>query len=207
MAETTKTLKNLPTWNGDREGFQLWWTRFKAYASKEGWAKALKPEFEKELPDKEEGAFDSDPDVAKLQKNAVKLNAEAVWAISMALTTNSIMTKYYATISEEYPEGVAWKTVQSILLEYQPKDDLAAVEYRERLAKVSMKDNEDPKVLIEKLDEIRNMYSHANFVVQEVDLVAVAMQKAPDVYKAALAQEQRIRRRVDNKPLVFSDVY
>jgi len=94
MTETTKTLKNLPTWNGNHEGFQLWWTRFRAYASKEGWAKALKPEFKSELPDKEEGAFSSDTTVARAQKNAIKLNAEAVWAISMALTTNSIMTKY-----------------------------------------------------------------------------------------------------------------
>jgi hypothetical protein len=109
MTDTSKPIK-LPTWNGDRETFQLWWTRFKAYASKDGWKRALRPSFANELPSKEEGAFYSDPAIAKQQKEAVKLNAETVWAISMALTMNSIMTKYYATISEDYPEGVAWKT-------------------------------------------------------------------------------------------------
>jgi Arginine methyltransferase-interacting protein, contains RING Zn-finger len=202
----SKSIK-LPTWNGDREAFQLWWTRFKAYASKDGWAKALKPSFANELPSKEEGAFDSNPAIAKTQKEAVKMNSEAVWAITMALTSNSIMTKYYATIDDDYPEGVAWKTIHAILTEYQPKDDIAAIEYHDRLALVSMKDNEDPKVLYEKLNVIRNMYSHANFVVQESELVSMAMQKAPDLYKASLAQEQRIRRRVDNKPLTLDDVY
>jgi hypothetical protein len=46
-----------------------------------------------------------------------------------------------------------------------------------------MKDNKDPKVLYEKLNEIRNMYSHANFVVQEAKLASAAMQKAPDLYR------------------------
>jgi Arginine methyltransferase-interacting protein, contains RING Zn-finger len=207
VTDTSKTIK-LPTWNGDRKTFQLWWTRFKAYANKDGWIKALKPAFANKLPSKEEGAFDSDPAaIAKKQKEAVKLNAEAVWAISMALTTNSIMTKYYATIHEDYPEGVAWKTIHAIQTEYQPKDDIAAIEYRDQLAEVTMKDNEDPKVLYEKLNEIRNMYTHANFVVQEAELALAAMQKAPDLYKALLAQEQRIRRRVDNKPLSLDNVY
>lgn len=195
MTNTSKSIK-LPTWNANRETFQLWWTRFKAYAAnKDRWAKALKPSFANELPSKEEGAFDSNPTIAKKQKEAVKWNAETVWPISMALTTNSIMTKYYAMI-------------HAILTEYQPKDDIAAVEYRDRLlAEVSMKDHEDPKVLYEKLNGIRNMYSDANFIIQEVELVSTAMQKAPDLYKASLAQEQRIRRRVENNPSSLDDVY
>lgn len=122
------------------------------------------------------------------------------------------MTKYYTMINEEYPAaGVVQKMIKmkSILTKkYQWKQGyLTAVKYRERLAKVNMKENEDPKVLIEKLDKIRNM--HPNFVIEEVDLVAVAVQKVPDVLynKAVLAQEQHIRHRVENKPLMLSDVY
>lgn len=72
---------------------------------------------------------------------------------------------------------------------------------------ISMKDNDDQNVLYEKLNMIRNMFSHDNFVAQEGELVSKAMQKAPDLYKASLAQEQRIRCQVDSKMLTLDDVY
>jgi hypothetical protein len=146
--------------------------------SKDGWAKALKPSFANELPSKEEGTFNSNSVLAKEQKAATKLNSEAIWALTMALTSNSIMMKYYyMMIDDDYLlEGVAWKTIHAILTKYQPKHDIAAIKYLDRLALVSMKDNDDPKVLYEKLNMTsRNMYSYSNFVVQEGELVSAAM--------------------------------
>jgi hypothetical protein len=202
----------IPLWDGEREGFRIWWTKFEAVASIEGWDKALRPEFEQELPENKDAFDDINPDKAQKQREAVHLNSKAVFALCMSLTSNRIMTKYYSSITKEYPQGVAWKAVKAILDEYLPSkyDFTVIAEYRKKLANVTMKENEDPKVLYEELCRIKNMYAYpGSFDVSEGDLVAVAIQKAPHVYRSALFQlKQKFRQKMDsNQPLKLDDVY
>lgn len=187
----SKTMKHLPQWDGERKTFQVWWTRFQSYAALQGWAVALKEDFERKLPMKEEGAFDAnDSTVAASQEAAVKMNQEAVLAFVMAFTSDRCMSVYYSTQCEDWPNGVAWKVAKAIRDEYQPRDRISLVEFGRRLSEVTMTDTDEPKVLFEQLASIRNMFKDAAFSIHDEDLIAVVMEKAPRKYASVMTVVQ-----------------
>jgi hypothetical protein len=151
----------------------------------------LKEDYASKLPSKEEGAFDTiDTRVAAAQEAAVKKNHEAVLAFVMAFTSDQCMAVYYATQSDDWPNGVAWKIAKRIRDEYQPNDRIALVEYRTMLSEVKMKDNDEPKVMFDQIANICNMFQDASFTINEDELIAVVMQKAPRKYMNMIAMTQ-----------------
>ena len=53
-----------------------------------------------------------------------------------------------------------------------------------------MKESDEPRILFEQLAAIHNMFKDAMFKIQEEDLIAVVMEKAPAKYASILAMEQ-----------------
>ena len=59
-----------------------------------------------------------------------------------------------------------------------------------RLNKVSMKANEEPDILFQQLAEIQDQHNNSNAPVEEMDLIAVAYNVAPERYQSVLAMLQ-----------------
>ena len=77
--ETTTKVTSLPTFDGKKDKFQQYWTKFEGYANLNGFAAALEEGGEDILPDTD------DEEVAdKKAKRARSCNSKAVYALTMS---------------------------------------------------------------------------------------------------------------------------
>jgi hypothetical protein len=63
--------------------------------------------------------------------------------------------------------------VAAMLQRYMPQDTVTRVELRQMLNKVSMKPNDDPRVIFEQISTIENRYTTATQTIETEDLIAV----------------------------------
>ena len=79
----------LPTFDGKKDSFQVWWIRFQAYAHLKG----FKASFEKEadLPSSEKEALDVTIADGKKKQAAKDRNAMAVSCFTLAFTTTGLL--------------------------------------------------------------------------------------------------------------------
>jgi hypothetical protein len=176
----------LPVFDGENKNFQIWWTRFKAYAAVKKFAQAIKTTADPNLPAKEDAA-----NLTAAQTTALERNMMAIASLTMAFQTEGLMNVIYKAESDDWPSGKAHIVVELLFKKYKPVDTISRVEMRQRLNQVSMKNNQDPKVLFDQLASIENAYNTANRQIDQDDLIAVVLDKAPRDYKAVLTSEQR----------------
>lgn len=125
----------LPTFDGTAEKFQIWWTRFWAYASVFAFAAALATGGEATLPAREDAVIDEATPAGVLSAAAKKRNAIAVAQLTMAFTSNGTMALVYEAVTDEWPSGLAHRIVAALKQKYQPQDTMTRVELRQRLNK------------------------------------------------------------------------
>ena len=97
----------------------------------------------------------------------------------------------HKAISTDWLIGLAYLVVKALFHKYKPIDTISRVEMCLKLNQVNMKKTEDPSTLFEQIGSIQNQYNTATRRVDEADLVAVVLEKAPEEYKAILTSEQR----------------
>jgi hypothetical protein len=95
-----------------------------------------------------------------------------------------------ASITEEYPNGLAYIVVEELQKKYLPLDTMTRIELRTELNNICMKRKENPSALFEHIVSIRNRYNQGTYKVSMDDLFAVVMAAAPMEYQAALVAEQ-----------------
>ena len=191
--ETSDRSAKLPLFDGKKGKFQMWWTRFQAYARVHKFTKALRPGGEPDLPDKEDEDI-PDSDSKKSEKEAArKRNDMAVANLTMAFQTDKLLGLVYKSQDDNWPGGKAHLIVERMMKKYMPKDTMSRVEMRQGLNKVSMKKDEDPTTLFEQLSAIENAYNTESRKIDEDDLVAVILDKAPKEYKSVITAEQQAR--------------
>jgi len=78
--------------------------------------------------------------------------------------------------------------MELLLAKYIPQDTLSRIEVRQKLSKLKMSTNGDPKTLFEKIQTILN--SAVSVKVDDEDLVAIVLQLAPKNYAQVLTAEQ-----------------
>ena len=93
--------------------------------------------------------------------------------------------------TDEWPNGLAYMVVKELLDKYKPSDNMSRVEAGLMLINVTMKKNDDPSVLFEKISEIQNRYNTVTRKLDEEDLIATVIAVAPAEYKSLLTAEQR----------------
>jgi hypothetical protein len=64
---------------------------------------------------------------------------------------------------------------------------------RTRLSQVSMKNEDDPRVLFSQLASIQSAYNNTTRKIDQDDLIAVVLEKSPEKYKSVLTAEQRVK--------------
>ena len=196
MSEESGTkLTTLPKFNGKKEKFATFIVKFESYAYLNGFRKYLYESTAK-LPDKEEDIDDLDSSTAadKAKIKAIRGNAKAVHALSMAFGKQSLLSLVHKSKTEKWPSGVAYKIIEYLKTKYQPSDDYAMVEKQNDLNKLKMKKDADPSDLIEELHGIRNRYKTETYTVPESELVTTLIRVAPTEYASVITSVRKEAR-------------
>ena len=137
MSDSNKSVA-LPTFSGKDEAFQVWWTKFRAFATAKGFVAALLKK-EADLPDREDATLDESDANQKKRIKARERNSLAMAYLLNAFKAEADISLAYETMTDAWPGGLAYKVVESLKEIYQPKDSVTEVELYERLMNVKMK--------------------------------------------------------------------
>jgi hypothetical protein len=150
-ADTNKGLL-LPFFNGDPNKFKGWWMRFKAYATIKNFAAAIERTKETELPATE--VTDVSSDMPK--KSARDRNMMAIACLTASFQDDGLLNMVEQSMTSDWPSGLACVVVDELFKKYRPVDVMSRVEMRSRLNHVSMKTDDDPRVMFDQLASIQN---------------------------------------------------
>ena len=114
--ETTTKVTSLPTFDGKKDKFQQYWTKFEGYANLNGFAAALEEGGEDILPD-----TDDEEVTDKKAKRARNRNSKAVYALTMSFRKQRLMALVHKGKTEKYPKGLAHLIVKELKKKYAPK--------------------------------------------------------------------------------------
>jgi len=148
----------LPTFDGEDESYQVFWTKFRAFATAKGFVGALMGR-ETQLPARESTVLDETNDADKLRIKAKQNNSLAMAYLLSAFKAEADISLAYETMTDEWPGGLAYKVIEKLQEIYQPKDSVTEVELYARLLNVKMKPKENPKILFEQVAAIQNWYN------------------------------------------------
>jgi len=106
MSEASKAV-NVPSFSGKNEEYEMFWTRFQAYASLKGFEAYIDPNtVNSQLPVKYD-VFDTDDAVKKIEEDAVNRNQQAVVAFTLAFKSQALMNIVNQGKTTNYPNGLA----------------------------------------------------------------------------------------------------
>jgi hypothetical protein len=95
--------------------------------------------------------IDTSTDQGKQTKLAKDRNNMAMANYTMTFTSAQTLGLIYKAQDLSWPAGLAHKVVTALKSKYQPLEMVSLVEMRQTMAKVSMKKNDEPIVLFEKI--------------------------------------------------------
>ena len=191
--EASKKIQ-VPVFSGKSDEFQVWWMRFKAYATLIGFAMAINQTKETDLPDNETEST-AEPHTDK-NKEAKKRNLTAMYYLTLAFTTDAMMGVIFTSQTAEWPSGLAYLVVAALYNKFRPKDTISRVEMRMKLARLSMKPNEKPSVIFEAISSIKNQFYRTitndgtKNTIDDEEYLAAAMAAAPDKCKSIVTSVQ-----------------
>ena len=178
----------LPIFDGEAKKFQMWWTRFNAYASVYKFRQAIQENGDEDLPESFKEVFDEETPEGKKKMAAIKRNEIAMASFTMAFTTETLMGLVYKASNVDWPSGLTKLVVQGLLQKYRPLDSVSKVEMYIRMSQVNMKKGADPSTLFDQIHAIDNQ-----FVVDQSNLIAAVMHAATEDYHSIISTERRIR--------------
>eukprot|EP00957_Ditylum_brightwellii_P168767 12846279-Ditylum_brightwellii.AAC.1 len=111
----------------------------------------------------------------------------------MAFTTEALIGIVYASMTDEWPTGKANMVVILLHEKFAPKDLVSKIELRRHLNGISMKKEEDPSKLFEKIAALQNRYNTASYQIPMDEMIATVLEKAPKEYGTVLTVEQRTK--------------
>ena len=175
--------------DGEEENYQVYWTKFRAFATAKGFIPALLGR-DANLPTSENAVLDETVDTDKPKIKARKANSLAMAYLLSSFKAEADISLAYETMDDDWPGGLAYKVVEKLKGIYQPKDSVTEVELYTRLMTVKMKTKEDPKTLFEQIATIQNWYTSGTTRVPKEQLIAVVLRAAPTEYASVLTSEQ-----------------
>jgi hypothetical protein len=105
--DSDKMSVRLPMFDGDHKKFQMWNTRFRAFATVSRFAEALAPQAM--MPAREDELIDETTDDGRLKALAIRRNGVAMVAnLSMAFISEGTMGLVYKAMTPEWPGGLAY---------------------------------------------------------------------------------------------------
>ena len=109
MSEDSSTGMKTPSFDGKKENYQMWWTRFEAFASVKNVERAL--EDDADMPSTAAAALLLDPTQSgdKPALSAVRRNKVAWAQLTLALNSESLLALMNGTKDTNWPSGLAKK--------------------------------------------------------------------------------------------------
>jgi len=190
-----KTVR-VPTFNGDKEKFQAWWIRFKAYAKVAGFSTAITTDPEVDLPANQVEANSltgSDANTKKKQA-AVSRNDAAMANLTLAFTSDELLGMIITAQTSDWPDGLACDVIKDLFKKYKPEDIMSLVDEKVELAKIRMSPNEEPKKLFDRIIAVETRFNTKTRQIGEAEKIAVVLSQAPKQYQGVLTSEQCLRR-------------
>jgi hypothetical protein len=120
----------VPVFNGDEENYDQWEIQWRAFAQVKNLANALGKGLDTNLPDSvaDYNRTEKSGTTSKEQKAAVKANRQAIAYLTLALKPMELLQLITRAITDEWPEGEAWKVMQQLQEIYHPNDIQAIAE-------------------------------------------------------------------------------
>jgi hypothetical protein len=117
----------------------------------------------------------------------------AISCLTMAFQDDALLNMIEQSETAAWPSGLAHMVVDELFKKYRPVDIISRVEMRTKLSKVTMKQNDDPRLLFNQLASIQSEYRSVTQKIDQYDLIAVVLENAPEKYKSILTAEQRTK--------------
>ena len=159
MESSSEKSVRLPTFDGKEKNFRIWWKRFTGYAGLYKFKQALVVGGEKELPAKGTDVPDTTTDAGKAEARALWRNEVAMANFAMAFTTEGLINMLDSATCNDWPDGKAHLVVEALFAKYEPKDVMSLVELQDALHGMSMKKEQAPAELFEKLKSVENRFA------------------------------------------------
>jgi hypothetical protein len=180
----------VPKWDGKGSKFQLWWTRFSAFATVCWFSIALGSVKDPEMPATEAEVLAED-DAGKKKLAAKEANFSTMAQLTMAFTTESAMTFIYdGMVNQDWPSGLVYLVVNAIKKKHLPNDMITKVELRRMITGITMKKSEDLVTLFNQIAAVRVKYNRPGAPVDPEEFIAIVIAQAPASYQGVLISEQ-----------------
>ena len=185
---TTKSVQ-VPTFNGKKSTFGVWWPRFRAYCTVRKIGRALYQTFKLPVDPKSEPA---DEAKKKEFQKILQDNNECVAGLTLAFTTPQLMELVVQSETDDYPEGITKDIVQKLFRKYRPTDTISSVEAESALIALKFKESAHPDHFFTKLSVLKSTYAGSKKFTEEA-LIPLILAKAPSKYSSALTSERRAK--------------
>jgi hypothetical protein len=157
MSEDDVKKMSTPHMTEKRSNFPVFWTRFQAFARVKNFHKGITKKKNADLPDTENGLFDSDAKVLKQHEEAIELNAITVAYLTIALEkTNKLMAIIHKSKSKEWPTGQAHLIINELFRKFAPDDMVSKVEMKRDLANLKFNMKDSPADWLEDVAAVEN---------------------------------------------------
>ena len=174
MAE--KTAVKLPHWDGKQETFPVFCARFKAYAKVMKCGEVLKETCNLQAKESDRATLEANADNDSKEKvENLDLNDLVMANLTIAFETKLALSKLNKGMTDDYPDGLAWKVLKELTEWAVPKDTISELELRSKLHKIESKKTDDPQTLSDKLDELKQKFRETGIKVSESEFVAAGM--------------------------------
>ena len=179
----------VPTFNGKKATFGIWWPRFRAYCTVKKIGRALYQSFA--LPP-DPSKVPTTPEDKKDFLRVIQDNDECVAGLTLAFTTTQLMEFVVQSETQEYPQGIAKDIVTKLFRKYRPTDTISSVEAENALIALKFKESAHLDQFFTKLSVLKSTYSESKKFTEEA-LIPLVLAKAPSKYSSALTSERRAK--------------
>jgi hypothetical protein len=112
----------VPTFDGKRDSFQVWWLRFQAFSKAYKFRSAIDDTKEPDLPD-----------TGAPQQGDTTAQVEARERNSTAFDSGESMKFIYKGFTKDYPNGLAYLVIKALMKKFKPQDATSNLEFTQAL--------------------------------------------------------------------------
>src|SRR4051812_10729623 len=121
----------LPVFLGKAKDYQMWWIRFKAFLTANGFKAAINRKIDPNMPVDDAEVLDLNTADRKLAAAAKKQNELAMASLTMAFQTDRMIGMVAASTDTAWPNGLASRIIEALHKKYVPQDQISMIEMRQ----------------------------------------------------------------------------
>ena len=95
----------------------------------------------------------------------------AIACLTASFQDDGLLNMVEQSMTSDWPSGLAYVVIDELFKKYRPVDMISRVEMRSRLNNVSMKANDDPRILFDQLASIQCAYNSTTRKIDPDDLM------------------------------------